>query len=102
MQVENHIVFLHLREDGVESCVVYDAGGGVGRYPCGIRFYVCDSCGGGRGDGGGCDFWVEVQGHYVGDVWGEGLEALLVGKGGGDGGNWWDEVWLLEERLTCY
>lgn len=94
MQVQNHLLLLHLCEHGIELGIVDDTGGGVGRHTGRVTLDTGDAAllsfdNGFRGHG-----LVEVQRHEEVHIGLESLQALLVVQGTVDGGNGWHQVRL--------
>lgn len=80
MEIQHHVLALHLLEDGVVRLVVEDAGGRIGSDAGGVGLDADDAGGFGGGDGAGVDRRVEIERHEEGDGGGDGLEAGAVGE----------------------
>lgn len=96
MQVEDHVLTLHLRENGVEGCVVDDAGARIGGHAGRVALDAGDTALLSLDDGLGCDGFVQVQRHEVVDVRLEGLQALLVVQSTVDGRDGRNQVGLYK------
>lgn len=92
VDVEHEPFFLHGSEDGVKRLVAGHARLGVGRQALRVALDAHDAGLLGGADHVGRDALVEVERHEVGHGRVQGLEALVVGLGLGDGGHGGHEV----------
>lgn len=99
MQIEDHVLTLHLRKDGVEGSIVDDAGARVGGHAGWVALDTGDTALLGLADGLGSDGLVQVQRHEVVDIGFEGLEALLVIQSAVDGRDGRDQVGLYKSYI---
>ena len=78
MEVEDHVLTLHLLKDRVEGLVGDNAGRRVGGHAGRVGFNSSDAgllC---LDDGLRSDVWVQVERHEESDIWGQALQAFLV------------------------
>lgn len=95
VQIQNHILPLHLLENGVKLRVVDHAGRGVGRHTGRVTLDTNNATLLGFNDGLRGHGLVKVQRHKEVDIRLEGLEALLVVQSTVDGRDGWHKVGLL-------
>lgn len=97
VQVEDHILTLHLSEDGVELSVVDDARGGVSSNTSRVTLNASDAALLGIDDGLGRHGLMEIQRHEIVHIRLDGLETLLVLKRAVNGGHGRDQVRLVKD-----
>lgn len=97
VQVEDHILTLHLSEDGVELSVVDDARGGVSSDTGRVTLDASDAALLGIDDGLRGDSLMEIQRHEIVHIGLNGLQTLLVLKRAVNGGHGRDQVRLVKD-----
>lgn len=94
MQVQDHVLALHLLKNRVEGLVADDTGAAVCGYAGGVGLDARDTCGCGLLDHFGGDVLVQVQRHQEVDIGLNCLESLLVVQSVLNSGDWRYQVGL--------